>query len=314
MALSLTCTCGARFELEDIFSGQTIICPECQQPLQAPSSTLTLRRTSTLALLSLVLALVGAPTLIGSVAAVILGFLAYRQIAKHPDRLVGTGFALTGILGGLLCLLATSAIIFGWIGLPTINNLLANSVQADPAGPLEHFDVADKFSITRPSRQWGVADVDDLTDPVLRAIQGPDTKFFLVNLDRPVYFDVSAEANQFRTLDEYEKVVIEEFNPGEALDDPFPRRNGRPKVNREQAFARTLVESTIIPLPPLDGAQARELRLTVRYALRQWPFRIRLYKKGDRLYTVRAYARSKKDLDALKDEVDQLFDSFHLTK
>jgi hypothetical protein len=314
MALSLTCTCGARFELEDMFSGQTIICPECQQPLQAPSSTLTLRRTSTLALLSLVLALVGAPTLIGSLAAVILGLLAYRQIAKHPEKLVGTGFALTGIVGGLLCLLFTSAIIFGWIGLPTVNNLLANSIQADPAGPLEHFDVADKFSITRPSRKWGVADVDERTDPVLSALQGPDTKFFLVNLDRQVYVDVSAEANQFRTLEEYQIAVLKEFNPGEDVNAPFRPRNGMPQVEREQRFARSLIESKITPLPPLDGAEARELRLTVRYALRQWPFRIRLYKKGDRLYTVRAYARSKKDLDAVKDEVDQIFDSFHITK
>ena len=33
MPLSLTCDCGARFELEEALAGQSVSCPECQQVL-----------------------------------------------------------------------------------------------------------------------------------------------------------------------------------------------------------------------------------------------------------------------------------------
>src|SRR5207302_8262451 len=103
MTLSLTCTCGARLEIDDKFAGQPINCPDCQRALQAPAAKeATGRRTSGLALASILLALIGAFTVVGTLAAVVLGVLALLQIAGKPDRLAGKGYALAGILLGVL--------------------------------------------------------------------------------------------------------------------------------------------------------------------------------------------------------------------
>src|SRR4051812_13283476 len=56
MALSLTCACGARFEVEDTLAGQEVSCPECQQPLKAPALQRVPLRTSGFALASAQLA------------------------------------------------------------------------------------------------------------------------------------------------------------------------------------------------------------------------------------------------------------------
>src|ERR1700680_726121 len=102
MPLSLTCDCGARFEVEDTLAGQTVACPECQAPLKAPGGQLPPLRTSTLALASVVCALVGAFTLVGTVAAVVLGVVAVVGILRQRDRLAGLGFAVFGIVAGVL--------------------------------------------------------------------------------------------------------------------------------------------------------------------------------------------------------------------
>src|SRR5206468_896054 len=113
MALSLVCSCGARFELEDTLAGQEVLCPECSQPLKAPSLSKPPLRTSILALASFNLAIIGAFTLVGTVVAVVLGIVALVQITRARDRLAGAGFALFGIVAGLgltaLTLFAVSA-------------------------------------------------------------------------------------------------------------------------------------------------------------------------------------------------------------
>ena len=83
MPLSLICDCGARFEVEDALAGQTVSCPECQQPLKAPAAQRPTLRTSAFALASFLLAVVGAFTVVGTIAAVILGD---RRRRRHPAR------------------------------------------------------------------------------------------------------------------------------------------------------------------------------------------------------------------------------------
>src|SRR5260370_4798880 len=102
MTLAINCTCGAHLEVDDRFAGQTIQCPDCHKGLQAPSLTSPLQRTSGLALASLILALVGAFTVVGTIVAVVLGGLALRQIARQPDKLSGRRFALAGMGAGAL--------------------------------------------------------------------------------------------------------------------------------------------------------------------------------------------------------------------
>src|SRR5260221_13020215 len=102
MSLSLTCDCGARFEVEDTLAGQTVACPDCQEPIKAPAAQRPPLRTSALALASVICALVGAFTIVGTIAAVILGVVAVVTITRHRDRLAGLGFAAFGIVAGVL--------------------------------------------------------------------------------------------------------------------------------------------------------------------------------------------------------------------
>src|SRR5579872_6625985 len=101
MALSLTCDCGARFEVEDTLAGQEVSCPECQQPLKAPALQGLPVRTSALAIASAVLALAGAFTVVGTVAAVVLGVAAQVSIRRHRERLAGYWLASFGIFAGV---------------------------------------------------------------------------------------------------------------------------------------------------------------------------------------------------------------------
>ncbi|MCS7045160.1 MAG: hypothetical protein NZO58_02265 [Gemmataceae bacterium] len=110
MAIPLTCTCGARLEIDDKFAGQTITCPDCYKPIATPAPKLVATSTSGLAVLSLVLALVGALTIVGTLAAVVCGAVAYRRLSRAPGPVGGVRLAQAGmLLGGVLTLLAIAA-------------------------------------------------------------------------------------------------------------------------------------------------------------------------------------------------------------
>src|SRR5262249_37480062 len=110
MPLSLTCSCGVFLEVDDKFAGQKINCPDCQAALQVPALQRSATHTSGLAIASLMLALVGAFTVVGTVAAVGLGALALRQIRKRPEEIAGRNMAQAGIiLGSVLTLLSLAA-------------------------------------------------------------------------------------------------------------------------------------------------------------------------------------------------------------
>jgi DNA-directed RNA polymerase subunit RPC12/RpoP len=53
MGLSLSCTCGARFEVEDTVAGQSVACPECQQAIKVLPVRAARVRTSGYALASM---------------------------------------------------------------------------------------------------------------------------------------------------------------------------------------------------------------------------------------------------------------------
>src|SRR5690349_7523019 len=101
MTLAINCTCGAHLELDDRFAGQAIQCPDCKKQLTAPSLTSPLLRTSGLALTSLILALAGAFTVIGTMVAAVLGFVALRHIRRQPELLTGRRYALGGMAAGI---------------------------------------------------------------------------------------------------------------------------------------------------------------------------------------------------------------------
>jgi len=157
MPVSLTCSCGVFLEVDDRFAGQTITCPDCQKPLQAPALEPLPQRTSGLALASLVGALVGAFTVVVPFVSAALGVVALRHIARHRDRLAGRKIALAGVVLGLT---------FGGAGLYVyraglidpdrfINRLpLAGTVET--GGDLEIIRSREGYRITRPSDKWGI--------------------------------------------------------------------------------------------------------------------------------------------------------------
>jgi hypothetical protein len=158
MPIALTCICGARLEIDDKFAGQTIACPDCQHPLEARPAPQIVRRTSGWALASLILALVGAFTIIGTVAAVLVGAIALLQIAHKSDRLAGRGYAIAGMVIGVIMTASTvfaisSIELFGLTALVSEANWAG---KLDFGGPLEVVRDQEGFAITRPSARWGV--------------------------------------------------------------------------------------------------------------------------------------------------------------
>jgi hypothetical protein len=187
MTLSLTCACGVHLEVDETFAGQTITCPDCHRSLRVPDARQAPRRTSGLALASLVLALAGAFTVVGTLLAVLLGGLALLAINRQREQLTGKGLAVAGIVLGLgltgLSLFAyTSVELFG---LDTLLREPQWAGKLDFDGPLEVDRGNDGFVITRPSRKWGVYRNPRPADHLLAF--PPPQSLLLVNLQELAY-------------------------------------------------------------------------------------------------------------------------------
>jgi len=321
MALSLTCVCDARFELEDTLAGQTITCPECQQPLKAPSvqTTGSARRTNLLALLSAVLAVVGAFTLIGSAAAVVLGSMALVRIGRNPEREAGSGLALFGILSGVafttLMLFALFAgELFGlgaWWRQKTLGD------QVDITGPLEHTDGNKGFTITRPNRKWAEAVNKDFDDPFVKALASPTSDLMLISLARPVFIEVQAETVNARSLKEWENNIVAEWDtedrPDQMAGFPGGRRGPQFRVQRESPFEPKLDKASLRSWKNVDvpRGEGREMEADVIVANQRWHVLVRLYRPSkNKVYVVKVFAHRKKTFQALKTEIDSILDSF----
>ena len=324
MALSLTCLCGARFELEDTLAGQTIICPECQQPLKAPALQQTPVRTSNLALLSMVLALVGAFTLIGTAAAAVLGLMALAEIARNRDKVAGVGLALFGLIAGIGLTALTGFALFSGEVFGFAASLRERKLadQIDVVGPLEIVDAANGFAIKRPNKKWGVA-VKDVDDPFLQGLVHDDAHLLLVKPSPYVFLDVRSEGLNNRTLDECKESILAEYQHESEDEPPFIKQQ-RP-VNPMKRSGRRTVNPDNNPFKPskyilqqrkpldIPGVEAMELRLEVTCVSKNWPFVIRLIKtNAGKLYVVRAFTPSKKYFKDAEAEIDEALDSFRV--
>jgi uncharacterized paraquat-inducible protein A len=102
MSLSVSCPCGACFEVEESYAGETINCPDCDKPLVVPELEQGPLRTSGFAVASLIVGMVGAFTIVGSLAAIALAGIGLATIARNPERVTGKGYAILGIVVGVL--------------------------------------------------------------------------------------------------------------------------------------------------------------------------------------------------------------------
>jgi hypothetical protein len=303
----ITCACGARFEVDDTLARQEVLCPECQQPLKAPALDRPPQVTSGWALASVVLALVGAFTVFGSLIAVLLGVIALVSIARHRQHLTGAGFAVFGIcLGilftGLTLFALNTADVFGletWLRERTL------AQQVDTSGPLEVIPGAKGFAITRPTEKWGQVRDQQSSDPAVSDLQR-NLDLLLMQVTRHAFIDVrKMPGGNLRTLDQCQDEILAEFqsnrrrNPFDEDEDEFqPLNHARLQGSRRLGMK--------------DGAEVREMEVEVRNARQAWHFRIRLYRRGNGpVYVVRAYAPRRR-LEQVKGELETALDSFRL--
>jgi hypothetical protein len=173
MSISLTCSCGARLEVDAKFAGQTIACPDCSKPLAVTPPPPPPKRTSGLALGSLLLALVGAFTVVGSLAAVVLGAVAYRRIPKQPG-VTGQSYAKAGVIvGGVCTVLALVAYNLG--DLAGLDSLLRRYTWAGKLSFPSELAVVKattlrSYVLRRPSARWGVVELPPSAGPADRVM------------------------------------------------------------------------------------------------------------------------------------------------
>lgn len=165
MPISLTCTCGARLEIDDKFAGQKIPCPDCNKPLvaePAPPPPPEPTTTSGLAVLSLLLALIGAFTVVGTLAAIACGAAAYRRVTRRGSTVGGARLAQAGmILGAVFTVISVG--VYASRSLVGLDGVLRQYVWASKLEFLEQATLSkrpgafdESFLLDRPSRAWGV--------------------------------------------------------------------------------------------------------------------------------------------------------------
>ena len=165
MPISVTCECGSRLEIDEKFLGKEIPCPDCQRPLPTkppptppPLELLDNRRVSGLAVLSLTLAMVGAFSIVGTLAAVAVGLFALREIAKRPHRFEGVGLARAGIITGAVMTFITLVMLIS----PTVLGLdlflrefkYAGRVNWPKIKQIEAAGINEPVTMDRPGERW----------------------------------------------------------------------------------------------------------------------------------------------------------------
>jgi hypothetical protein len=308
MSLSLTCDCGARFEVEDTLAGQTVACPECQEPIKAPAAQRPPLRTSAFALASVICALVGAFTIVGTIAAVVLGVIAVVTITRQRDRLAGLGFAAFGIVAGVL-FTGLTAFAFSKkevFGMGNWARAQALAPIVDNSGPLEVARPA--FAITRPAETWGVL-TGQPKDPLLKALDNK-SDLALVEMLTYAFIDVKIDTFRGRDLAAYQQQLVSDLNPRRNVN-PFgdPDDSSPPSVINKAVVIRDKdVSATKGP-----GFTEREVVLEVTSGRQTWTMLVHLYQKGQTVYVVRCYV-PKSHFAHVETDFNKALDSFTVTR
>jgi hypothetical protein len=301
MALALTCACGAQFELDETLSGQEVACPECGKPVRAPGLQSAPLRTSGWALASVILATVGAFTVIGTLTAIVLGFVALRSIRRQREQVTGIGFALFGIIAGFLLtgltlLALLPGELFGLGGWWRERNLRA---LVDRSGPLTIDRGFQGYTITRPSPHWGVMNVNVTPELSLEGLrEGCD--LILLNPRLGAYLDVRIDrTHNNKSLDQVQDHVLKEFT-----NDPL--------TQQPHSQAYRLVHDKLLPGGP--SFRAKELVVETKRGGHVWWFCLHLIKVDDNgpLYVVRGYVRQRRRALA-ENDLRKGLSSFQLT-
>jgi hypothetical protein len=314
MPLSLICACGARIELEDALAGQEIACPECQQPRKAPAGAGQSQpiRTSGFALASLILAVAGAFTIVGTLAAVVLGLIAVVLILRHRDQIAGLGYAIAGIAIGtvftpLTIFAFTTTELFGVAGSLREHNMAA---VLDRTGPLEVIDRG--WAITRPNEQWGVTRSSRVNDPLVEVFLAKSTPDVLLAQARHnAFVDVLQQTDAGKNLDAFAKEYLDEYVADDDIFGAEPRGKEEGVMHISQGKVTRGPYSVAGP----PGCTGREAELEVLAASQKWTMVVRIFHdpQTKTFYVLRAYT-PRRSVKQNKDEFTKALDSFRLVK
>jgi hypothetical protein len=255
-----------------------------------------------LAIASLVLALVGAFTLIGTLAAVLCGLLALVNIGRSQGRLAGAGLAVFGmVLGilftGLTAFAVSKGELFG-VGDQVRKRMLDGRV--DFGGPLEVVQQHQGFKLTRPSDQWGVAKQDFAQELDSQSL------LVLVNTAKDTYVDVTTLAAG-QSLDQLRQGVLTAFKQQETGDgiggqqpNDFRQVNGL-KVRDNQR------------LPDHDGCEVGEILLDLRVMGQPLTYLVRVVRepRTGRAFEIRGWT-ARRRFQQLEPELREVLDSFRV--
>jgi len=297
MAIRFTCSCGVLLEVDDNLTGQNIHCPDCQRAVQVPSLDRVPQRTSGLAIASLVLALIGAFTVVGTIVAVVLGVLALLTISRQRDRLAGEAFAITGILLGVV-LTGMSLFAYTSVELFGINSVLRESQwfgKLEYDEPLERPIGAD-YALTRPSKEWGVYEPEfqfgDFNEGLILANLRKDAfvTCIWVSLIRPENLEL-AQADAVDKLRNSQLFRLLSRNV-------FP---AEPVVVSKKA------------MPTRDGLDIRELKLRVKLGRRNREFLVHLARTRDdsKIYVIAGGVRAEQ-FKQYEPELRQILGTFKI--
>jgi hypothetical protein len=292
MSISLTCSCGARLEIDAKFAGQTIACPDCHKSLTVTPPPPPARRTSGLALASLLLAVIGAFTVVGTLAAMALGAIAYRRIPKQPG-VTGQEYAKAGIIvGGIFTVIAILA--YSTSNLLGLDGLLrqyvwSGKLKYPPELLVMKSDPALRvYSLERPSSRWGVL------DPL--PVSGR-------NSDRALLVDLRDDAH-----------VLWLYDTVHPDDDAFSLRAKALEVFRSSDLVRMIgrlpAEAEALKERDLhENGREQEFLLDAALSGIERTFLFRLKPEGDRLNVLVAGARTQR-FERLKPALRQTLDNF----
>jgi hypothetical protein len=304
----ITCACGARFEVDEGLAGQEVLCPECQEPIQAPAAHRLPRVTSGWALASVLLALIGAFTVVGTLVAVLFGITALVSISRHRDRITGTGLAVFGICMGILFTVLTIVALNAsdMFGLESWMRERNMAQKIDTSGPMDIVSGFKGFKITRPTEKWGQVQGNDSDDPAVGEFQN-NLDLLLMQMVQHAFIDVrSLPGGPLQTLDQCEAELLSDFELQRLPRNPFAEDDDdvRPAARVRRLNQRRLGSK--------DGMDGREMEVEVRCAGKPWHFLIRLYRRGNgSIYVVRAYGPKRRFAD-LRNELESALDSFRI--
>jgi hypothetical protein len=312
MPISLICACGARIELEDALAGQEIACPECQQPLKAPAGSGASQpvQTSGFALASLVLAITGAFTVVGTLAAIVLGLVAIGTILYRRERVAGLGYAIAGIaIGVVFTALTVLALAAGEpLGFTNYWHEREMAPYVDTTGPTEV--VKNGWAITRPSETWGVAANILVADEFAKLFLVKSTPdLLLVQIKQHGYLDVLATPDTGKKLESYMDEYLADYQSQD--DNPWVDQQGKEEGLMRVSNGKFRHRAGPVSAPP--GCTARDAEMDVTVAGQPWVMKVRIFHNAatKEFYIVRAYT-PRRHFAENKNDFEKAMDSFRI--